>query len=78
MIFCVGGAFWDYSWQKKGPTLGMNVLVLELATDAWCYSAGDLPQGTLEIPWNRLRAILSPEAIIVHGYFGPSNVDWAP
>ena len=56
----------------------MNVSVLELATDAWCYSAGDLPQGTLEIPWNRLRAILSPEAIIVHGYFGPSNVDWAP
>ena len=75
MVFRVGRAFWDYSWQKGGLTLGMNVLVLELATDARCCSAGDLPQGITEIPWNGLRAILDPKAIIVHGYFGSSNVD---
>ena len=76
--FRASGALWDYSWKKGGPTLGMDVLVLELATNARYCSIDDLPQGTTEIPWNRLQAILDLEAVIVHDYFKQSSVDWAP
>ena len=56
----------------------MDVLVLELAIDARYCSTDDLPQGTTEIPWSGLQAILKPEVVIVHGYFKRSSVDWAP
>ena len=78
MVFCASGALWDYSWKKRGSTLGMDVLVLELATDARDCSTDDLPKGTTEIPWSGLHAILDPEVVIAHGYFKQSNVDWAP
>ena len=78
MVFRASGALWDYSWKKGGPTLGIDVLVLELAIDARYCSTDDLPQGTTEIPSSGLQAILDPEVVIVHSYFKRSSVDWAP